>query len=288
MDRRDIDIVDFIYGELNSSESAEFQAQCREDSSLGEEIQALRRVAKIYRHRLPDVKPPSALVRQVLQKIQDLPQPKQRKAGFFSFASFWRPALTGTFVLALTLGGFYQYKQWRERSVPVALHQPKVQEPSFEPPVAADSGRGGDLSWADLAVAQPASLLPVRTFRPAPTLNAGALVTFASYGATPSMAEAFRPQEIYSLDQEAQFQVAQFSHQQAIRMHALGDHQGASEAIARLVKNYPNYPRLFEAMALRIGCLFEMNQDRQAEQELSWLRQRSPELAVLVERRWRN
>jgi len=281
MNRQDFDenVVDFIYGELDPSEQAAFLARLQEDASLESEALDMRRVGQVFRNRLPELTPPPALIEQVLARVE---KPKKRFSWFrFEVGAFWRPALTGAFALLLTLGLVYEYKQHRDQpSVEVAKNFP-IAAPS---PLIAN--RGGDLNLQDLSLAmnQPRPLTAPAWRQPR---FGNGLISFASYGNTAPAYEDSGNDEIYRLEQEAQYSVANFAHQQAMRMHALGDHQGAAEALAVLIKKYPNYPRILEALALRVGCLFEIGQLDKANQELGWLRQSSPELAQIVEQRWR-
>src|SRR5262249_5377956 len=118
---------------------------------------------------------------------------------------------------------------------------------------------GGELSLRDLEAAAMAPSFSPPMWRSSPRLGNG-LISLASYGDSSPVYDQAPSDEIYRLEAQAQFSVAQFMHQEALRMHQLGDHRGAAEAIANLVKKYPNYPRIFEALALRIGCLFQIGQ----------------------------
>jgi hypothetical protein len=283
MDRQSFDeqVVDFVYDELSPAERYEFQQEAQGEPVFAAEAQEFRRISRLYRTQLPDIPVPLALVQQVLARV-----PKRTKRRFAWFrveaGSFWRPALTGAFALALTLGLLYQYKQRHDPSFELAKRAPVAARADAP---AAD--RGGELNFQDLAVAAAGQNRPFAA--PAwrqPRFNNG-LVSFASYGNTPPMEEGTGGDDLLRMEQQAQNAVATFAHQQALRMHAMGDHQGAAEALAVLIKKYPNYPRLFEALALRIGCLFQIGQGDKARQELIWLRQNTPELAQLVEQRWR-
>lgn len=295
MDRRDFDdkVIDFLYDDLDPAARAAFQAEVGAHAELAGEVRDFGRVGQIYRNRLPDLQTPPALLQKVLVQV---PQPKRRFAWFgLDVASFWRPALTGAFVMALTLAGLYQYKLHREAPPQVAESAPADSAPAALAPDTAPLGGGGEISLRDLSLARAQTRpMPEPSWRQ-PRFGNG-LISFASYGNTapaypsPAYPQAVAPggtyEEIYGLEQEAQNAVAQFAHQQALRMHSMGDHRGAAEALALLIKRYPNYSRLFEALALRIGCLYQIGQIDKAEQELAWLRQSSPELAALVEQRW--
>lgn len=287
MDRRDFDdkIIDFLYDDLDPADRAAFQAEIGAQTELEGEVREFGRVGQIYRKRLPDLQTPPALLQKVLTQM---PQPKRRFAWFgFDVASFWRPALTGAFVMALTLAGLYQYKLHRDATPQIAKNEPAPSAPAPDVPIPEG---GGEISLRDLSLARAQTRpMPEPSWRQ-PRFGNG-LISFASYGNTaPAYPQPVGPgasyEELYGLEQEAQNAVAQFAHQQALRMHSMGDHRGAAEALALLIKRYPNYSRLFEALALRIGCLYQIGQIDKAEQELAWLRQSSPELAALVEQRW--
>jgi len=284
MNRQDFDenVVDFLYDEMDPAQRSVFHQEIQSDPECASDAHDLRRVSQIYRSRMPDLPVPSSLTNQLLAK---LPARSKRRAWFsFEWGGLLRPALAGAFVLVLTLGVLYEYKQHRDTSPVVATQAPvEVSNPL----VPTSSDPGGDLKFQDImaAVGQPRAYAGP-TWRQPRFVNAGnGIISLASYGATSPMDETSNT-EIYGLDQQAQNAVPTFAHQQAMRMHAMGDHKGAAEALAKLIKQYPNYPRIFEALALRIGCLYQIGQVDKARQELVWLRQNSPELAQLVEQRW--
>ncbi len=292
MDLRDFDdkIIDFLYDDLDPADRAAFQAGVGAHAELEGEVREFGRVGQTYRNRLPDLQTPPALLQKVLAQV---PRPKRRFAWFgLDVASFWRPALTGAFVMALTLAGIYQYKLHRDALPQVAKSEPAPSVPAPDVPIPEG---GGEISLRDLSLARAQTRPMAEPSWRQPRFGNG-LISFASYGNTapaypspaypPAVAPGGTYEEIYGLEQEAQNAVAQFAHQQALRMHSMGDHRGAAEALALLIKRYPNYSRLFEALALRIGCLYQIGQIDKAEQELAWLRQSSPELAALVEQRW--
>lgn len=283
MNRQDFDenVVDFLYGEMNSAERSSFHQEVQADPECAAQAHEFQRVSQIYRTQLPDLPVPSRLTQSILAS---LPAPQKRRAWFsFEWSGFLRPALAGAFALVLTLAGLYEYKQHRETAGPQIAQQ---NPPQVSKPVVASAEPGGELKFQDImaAAGQPRALSGPVWHQPR-FVNAGnGIVSLASYGSTSPMEGA--TDEIYGLDQQAQNAVPTFVHQQAMRMHAMGDHKGAAEALAKLIKQYPNYPRIFEALALRIGCLYQIGQVDKARQELVWLRQNSPELAQLVEQRW--
>ncbi len=279
----EIQIVDYLEGELNAADLAAFEAALRQNPEWQSELAAFARLRDLYREKLPTVSVPAGLAERTLAR---LPKPERKHWAFFGMGAFWRPVLTGAFVLAFTLVGTYEYKRWRDTSLPTA--KAPVAAPAPSETIAALPARSPDLGDSIYA---PSRIRPYRmpTWRssPNPRLAGGGQVSLASFGNTATNYDMGDTADIYSLEQETQLGLAQFLHQQALRMNGLGDHQGAAEAIAELVQKYPDYPRIFEAMALRIGCLFQLGQVQKAEQELTWLRQNSPGLADLVEQRWK-
>ncbi|HKY63340.1 MAG TPA: hypothetical protein VJR29_07980 [bacterium] len=286
MDRQifEIQIVDYLEGELSPADLAEFKAALQQNPDWRLELESFGRLRDLYREKLPSVTAPAGLAERALAR---LPKPERKRWAFFGMGAFWRPVLTGAFVLAFTLVGTYEYKRWRDTSLPVAKAPVAAPAPSETVAVAAPA-RNPDFGEPSFA---PSRIRPYRApawrSNPNPRLAGGGQVSLASFGSGASSFDMGGSADIYSLEQEAQLGLAQFLHQQALRMNGLGDHQGAAEAIAELVQKYPSYPRIFEAMALRIGCLFQLGQIQKAEQELTWLRQNSPGLADLVEQRWK-
>lgn len=279
----EIQIIDYLEGELNSADLAEFETALRQNPEWRVEVDSFARLRDLYREKIPLVPAPAGLAERALAR---LPKPERKRWAFFGMGAFWRPVLTGAFVLAFTLVGTYEYKRWRDTSLPTA--KAPVAAPAPSEAIAALPARSPDFGEPAYV---PSRTRPYRMpgwrSSPNPRLAGGGQVSLASFGNSATNYDMGGTADIYSLEQEAQLGLAQFLHQQALRMNGLGDHQGAAEAIAELVQKYPDYPRIFEAMALRIGCLFQLGQVEKADQELTWLRQNSPGLADLVEQRWK-
>ena len=154
MDRRDFDdkVIDFLYEDMDPAERAAFQGGILSQQDFQDETRDFHRVGQIFRNHLPDLRTPPALTQKLMAQI---PKPKRRLAWFrFEIGSFWRPALSGAFALALTLFGLYEYKQHRDGAVQVAQNTPVVEQARITP-----SG-GGALNLRDLAIAaqQPRQL----------------------------------------------------------------------------------------------------------------------------------
>lgn len=286
MDRQifEIQIVDYLEGELEGADLAEFETALRQNPEWQSELHTFARLRDLYRENLPLIPAPFGLAERTLARM---PKPERKRWAFFGMGSFWRPVLTSAFVLAFTLMGSYEYKRWRDTSLPQAKG-PAIVQPAAEESIAALPARApdfGDPTYVPNRV-RPYRAPAWRT-NPNPRLAGGGQVSLASFGNSGSNLDMEGNTDLYSLEQETQVGLAQFLHQQALRMNGLGDPQGAADSIAELIRKYPNYPRIFEAMALRIGCLYQLGQVQKAEQELTWLRQNSPGLAELVEQRWK-
>lgn len=284
MDRQifEIQIVDYLEGELEGADLAEFEAALRQNPEWQSELHSFARLRDLYRENLPLVQAPLGLAERTLARM---PKPERKRWAFFGMGTFWRPVLTSAFVLAFTLVGTYEYKRWRDTSLPVAKAPAVVQQVPSESFAAlpARNPDFGEPSYAPNRIRRS----PAWRSNTNPRLAGGGQVSLASFGSGSSNFDVGESTDLYSLEQETQVGLAQFLHQQALRMNGLGDPQGAADSIAELIRKYPTYPRIFEAMALRIGCLYQLGQIQKAEQELTWLRQNSPGLAELVEQRWK-
>jgi hypothetical protein len=271
--------MEYLYGEMSPSERHAFKQELEGRSDLNGELLGFIQLREIIQEHLPEKKAPSRLTKKLLAELGI------RRPWYQALTEGWlRPALAGAMVLALTLGVAYQVRQWRAQPERIAKNEPFVAS-SFH-----DSEK--ELKFSDLFLANrpmiPHLRAPVRRTAPGFGYGSGGLVSLASYGpasrlqATPELPDA----GIRNLDREADQAVAQFVHQQALRMRAMGDFQGAADHLATLIKVYPSYPLKLEALAQRIDCLFKSGDKELAQKELAWLRTFSPDLAYLVERRW--
>lgn len=273
-------IIDSLYQELFHEEthlsSAEESGQ---NFDLQKEIHQSKKVCHLYRNRLPHLKASASLQKQTLKAL-GLRRPWYE---VFQSSAWLKPSLVGAMVLALTLGVTYY------RSV----SDPKLNPIQSKSSIATVQALGEKIAQAnshlkpqDLQLAAQAMELKLQKprWRETPRLGGG-LVSLASYGSAPS--PSYDDYDIRHLDQEADFAVAQFAHQQALRLRARGDYAGAAIELSKLIKKYPSYPYAFQAVAQRIDCLFRSNQAALARKELSMLRTHSPDLAHLVEQRWK-
>ncbi len=267
-------LIDYLYGELPPAQARDFEDFLKNNPECAAEVKSLCRVRELYRERLPKLPVSSRLRNETLAEI-GVRRPWYE---IFRLDSIWKPSLVGACVLALTLGVSYVYQKRVAEQELIAKNQPA--------PVVSQPY--GDLSRRDyLAAAQSSRpLLPRPSWRSQPSIGTG-LVSFASYG--PQAMQPYgevRSMDIRDIDQEAELAIAQFTHQQAMRMRAMGDCDAAATELARLIKQYPSYPHAFAAAAQRIDCLFRIGQKDVATRELSWLDKHSPFLAQLIKQRW--
>lgn len=275
-------MVDYLYGDLSPSARSEMEAYLRSHPEMASELQALRRLQNICRERLKDVPVPAGLEKRLFLELGI------RRPWYSALTSSWvfRPVLAGAMVLLLTLGVTYKMRDWQAQGPELA------QNTLVSPPLERRfrNSLGENLRYSDLLAPSP-NLRPqfqaAPSWRPQPTL-AGGLVTFASYGENTYLQPdtVMRSVDIPGLEQEAQHSIAQFSHQQALRLRVMGDFQGAAKALAIVIKTYPDYPGKFEALAQRIDCLFRTGQGEIAKRELIWLGGFAPDMAYLVAERW--
>lgn len=275
-------LIEYLYGEMSPAERPAFKTQIEENSELHNELLNFIQLREIVHEHLPEKKAPKKLTRKVLSEVGI------GKSWFDEFfQTAWRPALAGAMVVAITLGISYQVKLWRSPMSTVA-------DVKTEPiPVTNVAFRNSELKFSDLFLAnQP---LPSRLKAPRHSGFSGwgskpsGLVSLASYGGTPSLDQGrsrIPGVEIRQLGDEAERAVAQFVHNQALKMRAMGDFKGAAVHLAFLIKTYPTYPLKLEALAQRVDCLFQAGDEELARNELAWLRTFSTDLAYLVERRW--
>ena len=135
---------------------------------------------------------------------------------------------------------------------------------------------------------QPDLRVPLRRSYPGFSSPRRGLVSLAGFGQSNRLQpRAPVPSASLSyLELQAERSVAQFIHQQALLLRGRGDYQGAAKHLAGLIQKYPFYPLKLEAMAQRIDCLLKAGDVPVAKQELNLLKNISPQLASIVERRW--
>jgi hypothetical protein len=287
MDRQEIQdkLVDYLYDELSQTEKKAYQEYLLSHPEEAAELKSLTRLRKIYQEHLPEIRPNHSFEKNLFQDLG------LRRPWYVSLASsfLFRPAIAGILVLALTLGLSYEIHQ-RRNSSSITV-QPMIAQ---QVPAPRISQPAEDLNREDLLVAARSlePRLQVPTWRSQPHVGNGlvgsGLVSFASYG-SPSMPQSYGEvvnDDIKNLDQETELAIAQFIHQKALHMRAMGDFEGAAKEFAELIKKHPSYPHILEAAAQRIDCLFRIGQTDIARKELTWLGAQAPSLAQLLQQRW--
>jgi tetratricopeptide (TPR) repeat protein len=278
MDRQNLEenLIDYLCGSLSSSEEQAYHSALEGFPDLQEEIASLQKVRQVVRRSLPSEPVPSYLIKQIKEKIKP-----EKKTGW-GFISLWRPALMGAGIAAL-LVVFVNLYQQREFSSP--LNTPAESIALAPSPNQTNSNFG--MRQPDF----PSSL--ARPYLGQGSRYGMGLVSNASLGGgfdADSFDDSFDnsdDQDLGQLEQNARSAIAQLYYQQAVRLHKMGDHRAAANMIGKLLQSYPNFPYFFEALALRINCLFQDKDYQQASQELFWLKKRSPDLAQLLEERWK-
>src|SRR5918996_4044939 len=132
----EIQIIDYLEGELNAADLAEFETALRQNPEWRTELDSFARLRDLYREKLPSLSAPAGLAERALAR---LPKPERKRWAFFGMGAFWRPVLTGAFVLAFTLVGTYEYKRWRDGSLPPA--QPTATVPAEREKIASVPSR---------------------------------------------------------------------------------------------------------------------------------------------------
>ena len=277
-DKRD-QLIEYLYGEIKPEEKPAFRQELEDDPELSGELKSYLQLREVIHEHLPNFPAPKHLTKKVLK---DLGVRRSWLSGFTE--GFWRPALVGAMVLAITLGITSQWKKWWGDPTEIAKLEPS-------PAVIPSSPRHSPLSDHLLANRRisPQLRVPVGAGNPsilAPSPRS--MVSLAGFGQSPSI----EPQtvspgaEINRLELEAERAVAQFIHQQALRMRAVGDFKGAAQHLAYLIKTYPFYPLKLQAMAQRVDSLFRSGDGELAQQELKVLAELSPTLAYYLQQRW--
>lgn len=271
MDQHETDeqLMDYLYGELSPAARSDFEYRLKNDPKLADEVKSFQNLRQVCQRHLLDFPLPIDLRAKVFARVEAKTSWWQR---LFAHG-FLRPVSVAAFTVLLTLGVVYQF-----RTPGIDLAKKETGGPV-----------GSELSQRDFLTAAQASRpqWPRPMWRPQPGLGNG-LVSLASYG-SPMMPQPYgdaASYDIRSIDQDAEMAIAQFAHQQAMRMRAMGDYKGAAQEFAVLIKKFPNYPHVFAAAAQRIDCLFRSNQKDLARIELKWLNQQSPFLAQAVGQRW--
>lgn len=252
-------LFDYLYGELLADEQIEFARALELDGELKAEASQIERIREIYRENLSELRAPKHIVRGLYSKL-GLAKPWW---SVFTAKVFLRPALAGAFVFLLALGLNYQ---WQQSSPTVStLHFPEA------------------ASLSQVQMRQPPSftVLPGQQ-----RLGMGTIMPVSLDSSDAESLHVMQNADIQSLTYKAEDSIAQFAHQQALRLRALGDCRGAAKELGRLLDKHPRYPRRTEAMAQRIDCLFQSGQRDLALSEIQYLRQVSPQLAQDLASHW--
>lgn len=259
--------LDFLYDELSPEQRQSFARRLQAEPGLDAELASWQRLRKLCQRHIPEESVSPFLTRKVFNRIREL----QTLPPARSWWAFWRPALLAVSVFTLSFAAFHYYFKTRSQSQPLQSAQREWVPPQSLSPLVSNP--------------MPSFQSPPRWRLLAPSQYEAPGIRLAGYGEIESGFGEVPGME--NIEDEAQIAVARFAHRQALRMRAMGDAAGAAQALGEIFKKYPQYPGLFEVLALRIDCLYQIGELRQAGQELAWLRQNSPELASWVERRWK-
>lgn len=284
-------LIEYLYGEMSSSEKSAFLKEIEANPELSGELKSYLQLRQVFHEQLPYLKAPKHLTHKVFQELG------LKKPWYQSLTTgFWRPALAGAFVVLLAVGITSQLGRQDKTQGPqiprVSQVTPKVSTPTF---VSTRSNwNSNDSDFSDRLLVnrriEPQLRVPVRpNFARVTYPGSGNMVSLAGYGGNnefETTSNLVPETEIHRLDLEAERAVAQFLHQQALRMRAVGDFKGAAQELAHLIKTYPFYPFKLQAMAQRVDSLFRAGDFTTARSELKVLRELSPTLAYLIERRW--
>lgn len=284
-------LIEYLYGEASPQEQAAFKKQLEAGDPLSGDLKSYLQLRQLFHEHLPEVKAPRALSEKVLVALG------LKRPWYASLVQgYWQPALAGAFALVLTLGISYGWKKL-EGPAPQVARTSGVVSPR---PVAVPIETRSVQDFSDSLLAKGTMIPQLRLRSPRPTTSnpfAGRgtpMVTLAGYGQPygSPMGEAptagLPDTELQHLDMEADMAMAQFHHQQAMRLRAMGEFKSAAQSLARLIKEYPFYPLKFQVMAQRVDCLFRAGEMDAAKQELRVLQSVSPKLAYVMEQRWGN
>ncbi len=268
-------LIEYIYGETPPFERSAFAQELKQNPALEEEHRDILRMRRIFGKNFPEQKVPAKLTRKILSDLEIRP------SWYEIWSQAWfKPSLVGAMMVALILGVTQQVRKgWHP-----------LQETGWVPnsTQSAMAPEDPELKFSDLLLAkQPMrEKLQVPLRRSFPGYGTGQ-VSLASYGPGGTLPGATRAVELPSLELQADTEVAQFIHRQALRMASMGDFRGAAKELAQLIKAYPGYPRKLEALAQRIHCLFKAGEIELATKEMAWLKQLNPELALILSERWK-
>jgi hypothetical protein len=282
-------LIEYLYGETAPGEKAAFKNQLEKDAQLSGDLKSYLQLRQLFHEHLPEEKAPRALSEKVLWEL-GLKRPWY--AGLWQ--GYWRPALAGAFVLVLSLGISYSWKQLEESPQPARERSVMTTASAARPMEGRSAQEFSDSLLANRSVS-PQLRVPVRRpFAASPFAGQAPMVTLAGYGQPYGQPMVAQPSaelptaELQHLEMEADMAMAQFHHQQALRLRGMGEFKSAARYLGRLIAKYPFYPLKFQAMAQRVDCLFRANDLTTAKQELRILESVSPKLAFAIEQRWAN
>lgn len=273
-------LLSYLYDELSTGEKMVVKQELKTDSDLAREFKGYLQLRSLVQEHLPHQKVPPGLASKVLQELG-------LKKPWYAFLTegFWRPALVGAFALAMVLGVGSRFPD---------LWQGEGTSPQAIKVAAAPSGQRFNLAPLNKNLGTSGSFAPQFNLAPpqpqaAAGWVAGGRPQQVAYGNSMKMdpqVSNLSETKLYHMELEAQQAMAQFVHQQALRLRAVGDNRGAADQLSHLIKTYPFYPYKLHAMAQRVDLLFRDGATELAQKELTILRELSPKLAYLVERRW--
>lgn len=276
-------LLDYLYGEMSPLDRHSFKKELEENPDDKGDLVNFLQLRQMVTEHLPNQKAPKHLTKKLFAELGI-----RRPWYEFFTTGFIRPALTGAMVVALTLGVAYQVSRYQDhKEVVVKRDLPAPTLARINPTLR----KYDNMFLANRAPVQPILRVPVRRVSPGfQSYQPRSLVSLAGLGQSanlgPQASVGIPEPEIEKLEIQAQQAVGQFMHRQAIRMRAMGEFKAAADHLGHLIKTYPFYPLKLEAMAQRIDCLFKAGEGELARAEIKILKNLSPNLAFLMERRW--
>jgi hypothetical protein len=286
--------IEYLYGEIAPEDKIAFKRQLEQDPQLSGDLKSYLQLRQLFHEHLPEARAPRSLCSKVLR---ELGFKKPWYEGLLQ--GYWQPALAGAFVLVLTLGISFTLKRVGEsprdlRQASVATRMPpNIANPStFRSMGGRSVQEFSDSLLANRFVSPQLRVSMPRSFASNPLSGTASRVSLVGYGQPDGAPLVDSPNaglptaELQHLDMEADMAMAQFHHQQATRLKAMGEFKSAARYLARLIKEYPFYPLKYQAMAQRVDCLFRVGDVASAREELRVLQSISPKMAYLLEQRW--
>ncbi|MCB1215650.1 MAG: hypothetical protein KDK66_09280 [Deltaproteobacteria bacterium] len=292
--------LDYLYDELSLEEKLSFEQLLKEDSDLKEDLQAWQHLLKLTDQSLPQLKVPKALTQKVLNQIGLHHSWSYRLKEFLSplWKGVWVKPAMGAAVALLVV--------WLVQGNRSLWDTPQVAQSPTEQAGASFASARRNLQYnnQDLFIQDafnrrkpqfPAmGLFPSFKSRQnqLPRVSLASLGSSSSNFSTSSnlgtspLVEDKLGQEVELLDVIAEQQIARWKHQNALTLRSVGDCIGAAEQLGDLIQQHPFYPLKIHAMAQRLDCLYQSGEEDKALEELKVLRELSPSLSLVLERRW--